>query len=165
MDLSVQRDSKLDSLSIRRLNPEGLRGTGQRDARQQTVSTWCAAAFGPEHAASIPQRAVRLLEEAIEAYQACGCDPEMAHRLVDHVFAHPAGVLSQELGGVGVTTLALAEAAGLSADTAESLEIERVLAKPLEYFKARNEAKNAAGFSVQSPVSPQELMSSSQGGK
>lgn len=76
----------------------------------------------------------------------------MAHRLVDHVFALPVGDLAQEIGGVGVTLLALSQAAGISADTSEYAEFARVLAKPLEHFKARNEAKNAAGFNVAAPA-------------
>lgn len=119
-----------------------------RDLRQADTHAWCVAAFGGDHAASVPQRGVRLLEEAIEVCQAAGGDRDMAHRLVDHVFDRPPGALAQELGGVGVTLLALAEAAGLSADACEAAEIERVLAKPLEHFAARNAAKNAAGFDV-----------------
>lgn len=72
----------------------------------------------------------------------------MLHRLVDHVYAKPAGELRQELGGLGVTLLALAQAAGLSADDAETREIARVMAKPLAHFAARNAAKKAAGFHV-----------------
>lgn len=120
-----------------------------RNRRQTQVGAWCAAAFGRDHAASIPQRGVRLAEEAIEAAQAAGCDREMIHKLVDYVFDRPAGELSQELGGVGVTALALAEAANLSADGCECAEIARVLAKPLEHFAARNKAKNDAGFNVE----------------
>lgn len=119
-----------------------------RDSRQRRVAEWCAAAFGADHAASIPQRGIRLLEEAIEAYQACGCTEEMAHRLVKHVFANEPGKLNQEIGGVSVTMLALAEAANLSAEVEEIREVERVLAKPLEHFAKRNAAKNAAGFNV-----------------
>ena len=66
---------------------------------------WAEAAFGAEETTSIPQRGLRLLEEAIEAFQACGGDADMAHKIVEHVFAHPAGELGQELGGVAVTTL------------------------------------------------------------
>lgn len=119
-----------------------------RNERQTLVSKWCSDAFGSDHAASIPQRGIRLAEEAIEAAQAAGCDRDMVHRLVDHIFDQPAGELHQELGGIGVTTLALAAAAGLSADAEEAREVARVLAKPLAHFKARNEAKNAAGFNV-----------------
>lgn len=117
-----------------------------RLCRQKTVATWCINAFGVEHATSIPQRGIRLLEEALEAYQAAGATQEMAHRLVDYVFGRPVGELAQELGGVGVTLLALANAAGLIADEQEALEVARVLSKPLEVYAARNAAKDAAGF-------------------
>jgi NTP pyrophosphatase (non-canonical NTP hydrolase) len=117
-----------------------------RDQRQAAVFAWAQQAFTEEQATSLPQRGLRLLEEAIEAAQAAGCSRVMAHALVDFVFDRPPGELSQELGGVGVTVLLLAAAAGLSADEAERVEVERVLSKPLSWFAERNEAKNAAGF-------------------
>jgi NTP pyrophosphatase (non-canonical NTP hydrolase) len=120
----------------------------ERDHRQAETHAWCVAAFGDYDARSIPQRGLRLVEEAIELAQACGCDPAMLHRLIDHVYAKPVGELRQELGGLGVTLLALAQATGLSADDAEVREIERVRAKPLAHFAARNAAKKAAGFHV-----------------
>jgi NTP pyrophosphatase (non-canonical NTP hydrolase) len=119
-----------------------------RNHRQKIVAEWCAAAFGSDHASSVEQRAVRLLEESIEALQAAGGSPVMAHKLVDFVFARPVGELGQELGGIGVTLLALANAAGLSADQEESKEVARVLSKPLEHFAKRNALKDAAGFNV-----------------
>lgn len=125
-----------------------------RDQRQEWVHNWCVAAFGDDHAKSIEQRGIRLVEEAIEAGQAAGCSAEMIHRLVDYVFARPVGELRQEMGGVGVTLLALAQAAGVSADAAELAEFERVLSKPLAHFAARNAAKNAAGFDVGAAVEP-----------
>ncbi len=131
-----------------------LRPAGEmigRDYRQAAVAAWCAAAFGQDHAASLPQRGIRLLEEAIEACQAAGGEREMAHKLVDYVFDRPPGSLHQELGGVGITTLALAAAAGDSADGAEADELMRILAKPIEHFTIRNEAKNAAGFNTVDP--------------
>lgn len=119
-----------------------------RVVRQRVVHDFCVRAFGADHASSVEQRAVRMLEESIEAYQAASGTAEMAHRLIDYIFAKPTGSLVQELGGVGVTVLALAHAAGLNADAAEVAEIERVLSKPPEWFTARNAAKNAAGFDV-----------------
>jgi len=119
-----------------------------RIRRQRRVAAWCANAFGADHAASIPQRGIRLLEEAIEAAQSAGCKPDMCHRLIDHVFSKEPGKMHQELGGVGITLLALAEASGLDADAEEKREMDRVLAKPLSHFAARNAAKNAAGFNV-----------------
>ena len=72
----------------------------------------------------------------------------MAHKLVTFVFARPAGTVGQELGGVAVTVLALAAAAGLSADEEEAREVHRVLSKPLREFSERNANKNAAGFKI-----------------
>lgn len=125
-----------------------LLGYAGRDFRQLDVADWCALAFGMEHATNVRQRGVRLLEEAIEAYQAADGDCAMAHALVDFIFARPKGSLGQELGGIGLTLLALANAAGLSANSEEARELDRVLDKPLAHFHARNEAKNAAGFNV-----------------
>ncbi|MFC0679414.1 hypothetical protein ACFFGH_16380 [Lysobacter korlensis] len=119
-----------------------------RDERQAQTHEWCVAAFGDHDARSVAQRGLRLAEEAIETAQACGCDAAMLHRLIDHVYSKPVGELAQELGGLGVTLLALAEAAGISADDAEQLELARVRAIPLSHFAARNAAKKAAGFHV-----------------
>lgn len=127
-----------------------------RDRRQSDTHAWCVAAFGDHDARSVPQRGLRLAEEAIETAQACGCDPAMLHRLIDHVYAKPVGELPQELGGLGVTLLALAEAAGISADEAEQHELLRVRAKPLSHFAARNAAKKAAGFHVPGPAGDNE---------
>ena len=119
-----------------------------RDERQAAVAAWVAAAFVINQVNDVHQTAVRLLEEAIELYQAAGGHPDMAMDLVDYIFHRPVGELKRELGGLGITLLAMAEAAGVSADECEKAEFARVLSKPLEHFKKRNEEKNAAGFEV-----------------
>ena len=119
-----------------------------RDQRQADVQAWCVATFGNHDALFVPQRGLRLVEVAIETAQACGCDPALIHSPIDHIYAKPVGDLPQELGGLGVTILALAGAAGVSADAAEASEFARVKAKPLSHFAARNAAKTAAGFHV-----------------
>lgn len=119
---------------------------GDRDRRQVTITEWARTCFGVEQSTSLPQRGVRLLEESIEAYQAAGGDRAMAHKLVDFVFDRPPGDLAQELGGVGVCLLVLASALGVTADSTERTEVERVLAKSFQHFTERNHAKNAAGF-------------------
>jgi NTP pyrophosphatase (non-canonical NTP hydrolase) len=117
-----------------------------RDRRQEMIANWAEMAFGREQTTSIPQRGLRLLEEAIEAFQAAGGDEGIAHKLVEFVFARPVGTVGQELGGVAVTVHLLAAAAGLSADEEECREMHRVLSKPLREFTDRNASKNAAGF-------------------
>jgi NTP pyrophosphatase (non-canonical NTP hydrolase) len=119
-----------------------------RDQRQAMITNWAEMAFGRAEATSVPQRGLRLLEEAIEAFQAAGGDEAIAHKLVSFVFARPPGAVGQELGGVAVTVLLLASAAKLSADEEECREMHRVLAKPLAEFTKRNSDKNAAGFKI-----------------
>lgn len=117
-----------------------------RDFRQATVGNWAVRAFGELEAKSLPQRGIRLLEEAAEAAQSTGVSKDMAIQMIEYVWSRPAGALSQEMGGVGVTLLALAEAILLSADACESDEVARVLSKPVEHFAQRNATKNEAGF-------------------
>lgn len=119
-----------------------------RHLRQVQVGQWCKDAFGDFRASNVVERGMRLLEESIEAAQAAGVSQEMAHKLVSYVFSQPVGELGQELGGVGVTTLALAEAAGLSAESQEIQEVVRVLSKPLEHFRQRHAAKDQAGVTT-----------------
>ena len=136
----VRLERYTDELAVERAIP--------RDQRQAMITDWARMAFGEAEATGIPQRGLRLLEEAIEAFQACGGDEAIAHKLVKYVFEHPLGQIGQELGGVAVTVLALAAAAGLSADEEECREIHRVLSKPLREFTERNANKNAAGFRI-----------------
>ena len=129
-----------------------------RDRRQAMIAAWAELAFGREEATGLPQRGLRLLEEAIEVFQACGAPAELAHELVTHVFKRPCGMIGQELGGVAVSLLALAAAAGRSADAEECLEIHRVLTRPVEDFSRRNAAKNAAGFKISAAPAPEVVL-------
>lgn len=122
-----------------------------RSERQQQVYAWAFRCFGMAHATDPRQRGLRMLEEAIELYQATDGDQAKAHQLVDFIFARPKGEIGQELGGLGVTLLALAAAVGKDADAEEATEVARILSKPPEHFAARNAAKNAAGFDVTAP--------------
>lgn len=119
-----------------------------RNVRQVAIALWAIECFGEEQARSVPQRALRLTEEAIEAAQAALVDERLVHDLVKYVYGRPVGEISQEIGGVGVTLLALAAAVGVSADIVEYAEVERILTKPRDFFTQRNALKNAAGFLV-----------------
>lgn len=117
-----------------------------RDMRQDLITSWAEACFGEEEARSVEQRGLRFLEEAIELFQASEGDRESAHKLVDYIFDRPVGVPHQELGGVSVTLLCLAESLGHRIDHAEAAEIARVLRKPPEEMGQRNQVKKDAGF-------------------
>jgi NTP pyrophosphatase (non-canonical NTP hydrolase) len=117
-----------------------------RAGRQARVAAWCAGAFGADAAGDPELRALRLVEEALEAYQSVGGDEARARLALEHVFGRPAGDPAQELGGVGVTALALAAALGLDADEAERREVERALSLPRDRLSRRALEKAAAGL-------------------
>jgi hypothetical protein len=117
-----------------------------RKSRQAEVGRRAKRYFGTEQATSLPQRGLKLAEEAMEAAQACGTDREQLHRLIDYVYDRPVGELRQECGGVSVTLLALGEAGGIDIDTAERDELTRFMSKSDDYWQERNALKSAAGF-------------------
>jgi len=117
-----------------------------RANRPNIVWDWILNTFGAEEATHVPQRGLRLVEEALEAGQAAGVTKSDALKVLDYVYSRPVGDLSQELGGVEVSMLGLAAAAGINAELAAQREVTRVLSKPKAYFRARNKAKNDAGL-------------------
>lgn len=122
---------------------------GTRLSRQKEVAEWCTAAFGHSNATRLPMRAMRFLEEAVELFQTIpGVSKKDAQKVLDHVFERKVGGIRNEFGGVGITLLAFAEAAGINADECELQELERVKTKDLSHFARRNEEKNAAGLFI-----------------
>lgn len=117
-----------------------------RDDKQLLACAWAGACFGEEHCMDQRIRAMRFLEEAIELAQAMGLEQDMVGKLSDHIYARERGEIYQEIGGVGVTLLVLAQSVGLSADACETGELRRVIAKGNEHFKKRNEEKIDLGF-------------------
>jgi NTP pyrophosphatase (non-canonical NTP hydrolase) len=118
----------------------------RRNDRQHEISTWGIKAFGVEESTSPPQRALRLLEEALELCQACGLEKEIIPGLVDHIYSKEPGSVDKEIGDVSVTILILAEAFGLSADACEAKMVNTLLAKDPAEHAARNANKNKLGF-------------------
>lgn len=125
----------------------------ERAFRQRLVRGFVERAFGEAAFESIEERASRVLEEALELAQACGVGQVRAMEIAAYVYGRPAGTISQEIGGVGVTLLALAERRGLSADGCEQEELERVLSKSPSHFRERQERKAASGIAMAPPIS------------
>ena len=122
----------------------------ERDGRQQAVFQWARETFG--EAASTPsERALRLLEEAIELAQAEGVALDRVTAVAEHVYLKPAGQPEQEAGGVGLTLLAYCESRGFSADGAEERELERVLAIDPAHFRERHNRKADVGIAARAP--------------
>lgn len=115
---------------------------------QKFVLPWLFSIFG-KTAHRREYRAARFLEEALELCQAVGLDRESAAVLVDYVYDREVGERFQELGGVMLTMMALAECIGLDAEEAGDAEFARVMAFDNEkrdkmLKKARPEARLAA---------------------
>ena len=121
-------------------------GALSRSGRQELVTEWCRRAFGKESQEDRGKRALRVLEEAIELFQAEGGLRTQADVLLDRVYSRAAGEPHQEVGGLSVTLLSYCSAAGLSADACETAEIERVLARPLDEARRRHDEKTRAGL-------------------
>lgn len=113
---------------------------------QTRIFLWVQRCFGIEILFDRNERGIRLLEEATELAQALGCSKDQVIRTVDHVYSRPVGVPEQEVGGVGLTLLAVCCAIGKDHDTLIEREMLRVESKDPEHFRIRNEEKASAGI-------------------
>ena len=94
--------------------------------RQSRIGLWVRTTFGEVVATNTKERALRVVEEAIELAQACNVDAATLHRLVDYVFGRPPGKPEQEIAGCMVTLYAVASTLGVNADDALEAEIARI---------------------------------------
>ena len=101
---------------------------------ERRVANWVESRIGKSHMQS-KERAMRLLEEAIELAQAEGIDSEMTHCQVDHVFGRPAGFSRQEAAGVAVCLLGWCASTGNTLEALALEEIKRIEAKPIEQIR------------------------------
>lgn len=118
---------------------------------QTRIAEWVRSRLGDD-AMSPQERGTRLLEEALELAQAVGVTSETALRLHGHVFSKEQGQIKQEIGGVMVTLLALAEGTGNDAYGCGLMELERIESLPPEKFKKRQDLNASLGIGA--PVRP-----------
>lgn len=121
---------------------------GGRERRQQVVFYWVERVFGPGIARNVVERAMRVLEEAMELAQAAKVSREDAQKLLDRVYGRDAGEVEGELANLCVTLLAFGATLGVSLESIERDEIERILAIPEAQMRARQVAKFEAGIGV-----------------
>lgn len=106
---------------------------------------WTVTRLGEACLTDRHERAVRLVEEAIELCQAEGVTQEFVQRVLDRAYSRPVGDVEQEGGGVGLTFLAWAFAAKLDPMEITQRELERIEAKPLDFYRRKQEEKARAG--------------------
>lgn len=110
--------------------------------RQGLIFSWAERTFGPV-ATSPTERAMRVVEKAIELVQARGIDRRVVDRIVSRVYQRPAGDPRAEVGGLCVTVLAYCEAIEISFYLEVLHEMERVLSLPEEHWKRQHDAETA----------------------
>jgi len=101
---------------------------------ERRVAEWIRTRIGADHIAP-QERAIRLLEEAVELAQAEGIPFDPVMRQIFHVYGRPAGQPQQEAGGVAVTLLGWCAAYETTFREVALREIERIEAKPVEEIR------------------------------
>jgi hypothetical protein len=96
---------------------------------QKQSLAWAEKCFGPVSPYDTEERRNRMLEEALELFQASGGSVGEANDLTNYVFGRPAGDVHQEAGGVGLTLSLLCTAHGVNLSKALCTELRRVEAK------------------------------------
>lgn len=107
---------------------------------------WICSTFGDAIATHSKERALRLLEEALELYQSLDGDVQMAHNLTNTVFQRPVGDPTQELAQVGLMVTTLAHQLSESVPNLVRAEMFRVMRLNPEKPKARMLEKFKAGL-------------------
>lgn len=112
------------------------------------VWEWGMRCFGRPHMVSLPIRALRCAEEAVELAQACGVPKDQMQRLIEVVYSRPVGDLNQEIGGTLIGISVLCTLRGVDPDKLLVNEVSRVLEKPVEHFTKRNQDKLDMGLTA-----------------
>ncbi len=116
----------------------------EHDIMGTLLLNWAKTTFGPV-ALDPPERAARVVEEAVEVAQCLGVSKDILHRIVDRTYARPVGDLFNELGAVLLCTYSLC--ALIESNPMELLfrEANRVTLRNPEHWKAKHDAKVADG--------------------
>lgn len=86
---------------------------------QERVVDWCRSTFGEENIHHHRERALRALEECLEAVQAVGLETEDVTAIVNQVYSKPVEPkVEKEIGGALFTMLIFAECCGVDAEQA-----------------------------------------------
>lgn len=118
----------------------------ERGKRQVEVEKWIKQTFGHVCFASIEERVLRVVEEAIELAQSEFVPRERIEELISHVYSKERGNPKQELGGLGITMLAYAASKRISCDLMEEIELTRIRNLSPTYFRQKQNIKAAKGL-------------------
>jgi hypothetical protein len=114
---------------------------------QARVGQWVTLCFGSFIATNRQERALRVVEEAIELAQAEGLHPVYIKAIAERVYGRPVGTARAEAGGVGVTYLAYCEAFGEDHKNLIEKELARI-STPKMIGKCREKQKDKVQMGV-----------------
>jgi NTP pyrophosphatase (non-canonical NTP hydrolase) len=112
------------------------------------VAQWVQRVLGVDCLMNPQERALRLVEEAVELAQVEGLTTAEVGRVVDRVFSRPMGEREQEVGGIGVTLLAYCYATDIDFELLTQREVERVERLDPNRIREKHLQKAIAGTAV-----------------
>lgn len=123
-------------------------GRNSTKALQTRTARLVREVWGSHALESTQERALRCLEEALELAQAADISYLRVGNLAAHIYSRPPGELRQELAGLGVTALAMAE--NLDANLGHLIERElgRIATTDIATLRRKHHLKVEAGLTV-----------------
>lgn len=115
--------------------------------RQWKLIKWAVEMFGTV-ALDPKERALRLIEEALEVVQTVGLTREDIIPVLDRTFNRKPGELGNELGGLIMTAEALAEILNIDLQHEAEREYKRITSIPKEQWQCKHAEKVAAGTAI-----------------
>ena len=112
---------------------------------QKRVRRWVETRLGVD-AMRPHERAMRMLEEAVELAQALGVSEEEFLHIGAIVWTKPTGEFRQELGGAALTLLGCADGCGEILSECAFKELQRIESLPPEKFQRRQALNAEAGI-------------------
>lgn len=113
---------------------------------QQEMLEWACDTFTIEVAMDRRERALRMIEEAIELAQACGLEIPDLGIVISRVYDRPAGEPVKEIGQAGMCLALLAELYDCDLPYEMCREFMRVQSIPKDEWARRHAAKVELGM-------------------
>lgn len=110
---------------------------------ENRVESWVRTRLGDDHM-NRRERAMRLVEEAVELAQAEGITRDQVVRQTNHVYSRSPGDPKQEAAGIAVCLFGYCAAIGEHLNELALDEIMRIEAKPLDQIRGSLARKNDA---------------------
>jgi hypothetical protein len=119
------------------------------ETTQARIGKWVRDTLGDAVMYDRHERAMRVLEEAIELAQVEGVSVDSIDKLVARVMSRPVGKDKQEAAGVGITIAAYAECCGFSLAEVVQDELWSIQrSENRKRIRLKQEEKAAAGVAV-----------------